>query len=381
MTLRIAAVLAALGVTLAGCTTAPAVSNGPAGLGADGSLDPVLKRTFTAYGFRLASGRVLPELTLTYETYGRLAADGRNAILVTHGFTSSQHAAGRYTPAGPVGWWDGLIGPGKAIDTDRYFVISSNMLGSSYGSTGPASVNPATGRPYGPDFPDITVRDIVEAQRLLLSGLGVTRLVAVAGPSYGGIQAFQWAVTYPDFLLGVVAVVSAPKMRSDLEPVEAIVARFAADPNWNGGWHYDRGGIPATLTRVRVETLLLYGFNEVLAASLPDPAQREARIRQMAESWAREFDPNSMVVLRRALVGFDTERDLSRIRAKVLYVLSRTDTLFPASLAPDVMDKLARAGVSARYYEIDSEFGHAASGFEWTKWDPTLREFLTSLER
>lgn len=371
----------AFSLSLLACTTGAPPGSGSALAVDSSSLDAVVRRTFTVYGFRLEGGKVLPEMTLAYETYGRLAADGRNAILITHGFTSNYHAAGRYaaTDRAP-GWWDGLIGPGKAIDTDRYFVVSSNMLGSSYGSTAPRSLNPATGKPYGPDFPALTVRDIVRAQRLLLSALGVNHLVAVAGPSYGGFQAFQWAVTYPDFMDGIAAVVTAPKPRADMEPVDVLLARFAADPAWNGGWHYDRGGIPVTLAADRYETLLRYGANEVLAATIPDQAAREARLRQMAETWAREFDPNSMLTLRRALSSFDATRDFHRIRAKVLYVLSRTDKLFPPSLAPAVMDGLAKAGVEARYVEIDTEFGHSASGPEWAKWGPALKTFLSSLK-
>jgi len=381
MALRLLALLLAFVIGLAGCTTAPPRGNGSALVADTGPLDPVVKRTFTAYGFRLQSGQVLPEMTLAYETYGRLAPDGRNAILITHGFTSSGHAAGKYSPSDNApGWWDGLIGPGKAIDTNRYFVVSSNMLGSSYGSTAPASINPATGKRYGPDFPAITVRDIVGAQRLLLAALGVNHLVAVAGPSYGGIQAFQWAVTYPEFMAGVVPVVSQPRTRGT-RSTEELTSRFEKDANWNGGWHYERGGIVATMTELRYETLLRYGANEMYAVAHPDQAQREAFIRQRAEAWAREFDPNSMVTLRRALETFDTEPELARIRAKVLYVLSRTDKLFPPSIAPDVMDKLAKAGVDAKYFEIDSDFGHSASGPEWAKWGPTLKAFLDSLER
>jgi len=381
MALRIV-VLLALVLSLAACTIAPAPTNGSAPAAGSPSLDAVVKRTFTAYGFRLESGKVLPEMTLAYETYGRLAPDGRNAILLTHGFTSSQHMAGKYSPSDrAAGSWNGLVGPGKAIDTDRHFVVSSNMLGSSYGSTAPASVNPATGNRYGPDFPDITVRDIVAAQRLLLSALGVNHLVAVAGPSYGGFQAFQWAVSYPEFMRGIVAVVTAPAFRRDAEPPEAMIAGFAVDPNWNNGWHYDRGGIPTTLAAIRYDTLLRYGANEVLAVTLPDKTEREARLRQMSAGWAREFDPNSMVALRKALRTFDTTADFSKIRAKVLYVLSRTDKLFPPSIAPGVMDGLARAGVDARYFEIDSEFGHSASGPEWAKWGPTLKAFVDALDR
>jgi homoserine O-acetyltransferase len=342
--------------------------------------DFVVSRAFSSENFRLESGQILPRLTLAYETYGRLAADGRNALLITHGFTSSHHAAGRYAAADATpGWWDGLIGPGRTIDTDRYFVVSSNMLGSSYGSTAPASLDPRTGRRYGPDFPDVTLRDIVGAQRLLLRSLGVEHLVAVAGPSFGGYQAFQWAVTYPDFMQGIAAVVTAPTGSGGQAAVDALVGRFAADPNWNGGWHYDRGGIVATLTEQRFETLMRYGQNEILAATLPDPQQREARIRELSVAWASEFDPNSLVTLRRASVRFDAAADFKKIQARVLYVLSRTDTLFPPSIAPAVMDQLARAGVPAQYFEIDTEFGHQASGADWAKWAPALKAFLEAL--
>ena len=321
-------------------------------------------------------------MTLIFDTYGRLAPDGANAILVTHGYTGSHRAAGPPTSANPAGgWWKGLIGPGLAIDTDRYFVVSSNMLGSSYGSTGPNSVNPATGKPYGPDFPDITLGDIVRAQRLMLDSLGVRHLVAVAGQSFGGFQAFQWAISYPDFMEGIVASVTAPKGSGGEASVKALLAQLAADPNWNGGWHYERGGIPATMTALRMDTLRRYGTNEILAATVPDPAAREARMREMAERWAREFDPNSLVTLRKAMVRFDAERDLAKIRARVLYVLSRTDVLFPPSIAPDVMAKLSAAGVDATYVEIDSDFGHLASGADCAKWAPALKAFLDRVAR
>ena len=345
-------------------------------------LNAATDRRFTARNFTLEGGGVLPEMTLAFDTYGRLATDGANAILVTHGYTGSHRAAGPPTPANPAGgWWKGLIGPGLTIDTGRYFVVSSNMLGSSYGSTGPASVNPATGKPYGPDFPGITLGDIVRAQRLMLDDLGVRHLVAVAGQSFGGFQAFQWAIAYPDFMDGIVATVTAPKGHGGEASLKALTAQLAADPNWNGGWPYDRGGIPATLTALRMDTLRRYGNNEILAATIPDPAAREARLREMAERWAREFDPNSLVTLRKAMIRFDAERDLAKIRARVLYVLSRTDVLFPPSLAPDVMAKLASAGVDATYVELDSDFGHLASGADCVKWAPALQAFLDRLAR
>jgi homoserine O-acetyltransferase len=343
-------------------------------------LGIVEDRSFTLQDFRLHDGTVLPRARIVYETYGRLAADGRNAVLLTHGYTGSHHFAGRNPANGnQPGSWDGLIGPGKAIDTDRLFAIASNMLGSSYGSTNAASLNPTTGRPWGPDFPAITVGDIVAAQKALLDHLGVRHLVAVAGPSFGGYQAFQWAVQYPLMMDAIVAVVTAPRAQNAERRLAELLDRLATDPEWNGGRYYDRGGAKRVLTEMRIETLKGYGIEEQLAPRYPDRAERERVIRAQAEEWARNWDANSLVILRRATLGFDTVKDFRKIRAKLLYVLCRTDRLFPPSLAPEVMRELAAAGVEARYFEIDSALGHLASGPEHAKWSPVLREFLAPL--
>jgi len=351
------------------------------------ALDAPESRLFTARDFKLESGVVLSELTLAYETYGTLAPDGRNAVLHTHGYTGSHHAAGRYGEtgaakghkAGDVGSWDKLIGPGKAIDTDKLFVVASNMLGSSYGSTNPATIDPKTGKPYGPDFPRHTVGDIVRAQKALLDHLGVKHLIAVVGPSYGGYQAFQWAVTYPDFMRGVVPVVTAPKSTGGADATLKLIDQLAEDPNWNGGWYYDKGGVAAVLTKMRVATLKRYGIEAQLAAQYPDAASREAAILEQAERWAQNFDANAMVVLRRALESYDTTPEFAKIKAKVLYVISRTDNLFPPSIAPAYMQALRAAGVDARYSEIDSELGHLASGLDGDKWAPALKAFMAEL--
>lgn len=344
-------------------------------------LGSVEDRFFEIHDFRLRNGVVMPLVRIAYETYGHLAADGKNAVLITHGYTNGHHAAGR-NPANndQPGWWDGLIGPGKAIDTDRLFVVSSNMLGSSFGSTNGASIDPATGNPYGPDFPAITVRDIVAAERALLDGLGVEHLIAVAGPSFGGYQAFQWAVSYPEFMDAIAAVVTAPMARGNVEESLAeLKNRLATDPEWNGGRYYGGGSAKTVLTDLRVETLKRYGIEAALADRYPDHGAREAAILQLATDWAKRFDANSLVILRRATIGYDTVKDFRQIKAKVLYVLCRTDRLFPPTLAPEVMSALAAAGVDARYFEIDSELGHSASGPEHMKWSPVLREFLEPL--
>lgn len=344
------------------------------------SLQAIYDQVFIVHGFRLASGRVLPELRIAYETYGSLAPDRANTVLLTHGYTSSHHMAGPSGTALAEGLWNSLVGPGKAIDTDRLYVVSSNMLGSCYGTTGPSQVNPETGRPYGPDFPDITLVDMVTAQRALLQHLGVDHLVAVIGPSYGGFLAFQWAVSFPDFMSGIAPVTSDFKASADGGTgLEALLSRLATDPHWCGGQYYDQGGVADTLTRIRVGTLVRYGIHELLAGDFPDFAARQAEIERRARQWATEFDANSMIALGRAMARFNLQDELARIKARVLYVLSRTDKVFPPSLAPAVMAQLREAGVRAEYFEIDSELGHAASGLDGAKWAPRLVDFMALL--
>src|SRR5271169_2416436 len=270
----------------------------PADIGA------VEDRFFTLRNFPLTDGTVIPAATIAYETYGRLAPDGRNAILCTHGYTGSHHFAGRNPANGnQPGSWDGLIGPGKAIDTDKLFVVASNMLGSSFGSTNGSSLDPRTGKPYGPDFPAITVRDIVGAQKALIEMLGVRHLAAVAGPSYGGYQAFQWAVAYPEMMDAVVAVVTAPKSQNAEKSLTELQARLATDPEWNGGNYYGRGKAGVVLTQLRFETLMRYGYDQQLAGRYPEQAEREQAIRELAADWAQQWDANSLVILRRATIG------------------------------------------------------------------------------
>ncbi len=327
---------------------------------------------------RLRSGVVLPDVKIAYATAGTLAPGRDNVILVTHGFTSTHLFIGRADESSAEGTWSGLVGPGRAIDTDRFFVISSNMLGSSYGSTAPASINPKTGKPYGPDFPAITVADIVAAQRQMLLGMGIDRLIAVVGPSYGGFQALSWGVEYPGVARGLGASVTGLRSPGDLS-AEGLRAQFAQDPNWNGGWYYDRGGIAGTMAALRERTMRVYGADEYLRARYPDEAQRGEAIRRQARSWGEAFDPNAMIALAGAAERYDVTGLLHRITAPVLYVLSRTDQVFPPSLAPEAMRAFAAAGVRATYFEIDSDHGHHAAGSDSAKWAPVLGRFVNEV--
>jgi homoserine O-acetyltransferase len=338
------------------------------------------RSSFVIENFRLRSGVVMPSVTIAYRTLGVLAPDRDNVVLVTHGNTSGPQMI---DPGGSTGEgsWNELVGPGKPVDTDRYFVICPNMLGSSYGSTNAASLDPLTGKPYGPRFPDITVSDIVATQRALLAHLGIERLVAIVGPSYGGFQAFQWAVDYPGSMRGIAAVVTAPRLPRERAEgnVERLLATLSSDPNWNGGDYYDRGGVLETMVQIRSATLKTYGIETRLRDTMSDPAQIEAAIRDEATRWARGFDANSLLILAKALRGFDVTAQLRNIRCKVLYVLSRTDRLFPPELAPAVMQGLKDAGIDADYFLLDSEYGHSASGRDAHKWGPRLRQFMERL--
>lgn len=351
-------------------------------------LTEIESKTFSTGDFRLESGQSLPVLELAYETYGALAPRRDNAILVVHGYTSSHHAAGvntkgkggRGVTEGSRGWFDALIGPGKAVDTDRYFVISVNALGSAHGSTGPNTIDPRTKRQYGPTFPEITLRDMVASQKLLIDSLGLTSLVAVIGPSMGGFQSFQWAASYPGFMKAIVPSVTAPRSPSGIERLEALQKRLASDPNWNGGWYYDNGGIARTLEDIRFETLMTYGQNEILAETIPDPKAREAAIRANAKGWAQVYDGHSLVVLRKAIATFDVTREYDKLgKARVLYVQSPSDKLFDIRLSPGYVMDMRKAGVDVTYVELPSNKGHMASHADAGLWAPILTAFLKSL--
>ena len=338
-------------------------------------LTNIESKLFTAREFRLESGQALPAVELAYETYGTLSPAEDNAVLVVHGYTSSHHAAGknakgkqgRGVAEGAAGWFDALIGPGKAVDTHRYFVISVNALGSAHGSSGPNTIDPRTNKPYGPTFPVISLRDMVASQKLLIDSLGLTSLVAVVGPSMGGFQSFQWAASYPGFMKGIAASVTAPRAPNRLGGLEALQKRLASDPNWNGGWYYENGGIPGILEQIRYDTLLSYG-------------QKEAEAKVAARSWAQIYDGHSLVTLRRAIDGFDITHQYDRLKqTKVLYVNSKTDKLFDIALCPAYVSDMRKAGVDVTYVELPSDKGHMASHQDAAMWAPILAAHMKSL--
>ncbi len=321
----------------------------------------------------LASGAVLSAPVTAYRCMGRLDPDGANAVLVLHGYTTGPTML---DPDANVaeGSWAELVGPGKPIDTRRYFVVCPNMLGSSYGSTGPASIDPATGRPYGVDFPAIAVTDIVAAQKALLDTLGVRKLAAVVGPSFGSYQSFQWAVSHPDMVQRVAAAVGAPWHPVPGGGAHAILAGLQADPGWHAWVDGDRDALFDKLVAMRTDTLGKYGVDVELAQRFPDPAARAREVTRLAREWAGEFDPMSLVVLMAAAEGFDLRGRLGEIRAPLLYVLSRTDPVFSPALGREVMGMPGTEGWT--YLELDSEKGHFASGADAALWADALRRLM-----
>ena len=334
----------------------------------------------------LALGGHLPQAQLAYVTLGQLNAAGDNAVLILHGYTSSHRFVLDDDPDNAEGSWGPLIGPGKAIDTDRYFVVSSNALGSSYGSTGPGDINPATGTRWGPDFPLLTFEDQVNAQAQLLRTFGVSKLHAVIGLSMGGFGAFQWGVQHPTMLRKLVPVLTAPwGALNQAASHKGVTAVLQANAAWQHGWYYEQQEqMQHTLAQIRTNTLARYGVPAWLEDQLHDAKQVEQALSDMAWHWAKRFDANALLTLRAAINRFDVRHMLASIEADLMYVLCRTDSLFPPSIAPETMDHCSdrRSDLYldscrvAKYVEIDSGYGHFASSLDWQQWSGELQTFL-----
>ncbi|PIW28354.1 MAG: hypothetical protein COW30_07685 [Rhodospirillales bacterium CG15_BIG_FIL_POST_REV_8_21_14_020_66_15] len=331
-------------------------------------------RTYSPGDFALSTGATLPDLSIAYETWGTLNAAGDNAILLCHGYTNYPHATGDET-----GWAVNLVGPGKAVDTDRYFVVCSNMLGSAYGTSGPASTNPATGRPWGPDFPKYTTADMVEAQRLLIDHLGIGQLKAVMGYSYGGHLTFRWGATHPERMRALVPIAGVIERKTTPAQVQAIRDRYARCPGWNGGHYYGRemdGGVFARMAEDRIERLTNYGIGTHLADTVGDPAECARIIRERAEKWAKEFDANSLYILYEAGIGSDVTPMSGNIKAPLLNVLADTDSVVDVALGRPTVDSLKSKGVEAEFHELKTRYGHAGPMIDARLWEGKLREFL-----
>lgn len=348
----------------------------------------------------LDCGRTLKGVNIRYETVGTLAPDRSNAILITHALSGDAHVCGRHAPEDPKpGWWDEMVGPGRAIDTNRYFVICSNVLGSCAGSTGPRSVNPDTGNPYNLDFPVITIRDMVRAQRYLIDYLGIEKLLSVVGGSMGGMQAMEWAINYPDRLDSAVPIATT----SQLSPQSIAfdwVGREAIkyDPNWNNG-NYSADHVPdrglaaarmlAHITYLSDESMSLkFGRDLQDADSYSFDFHRDFAVESYLEHQGRRFverfDANSYFYITRAMdyfdlaarAGGDLAKAFSTATAAFLVVSFSSDWLFPTAESRKIVNALLKNRLNVSFCEIKSAYGHDAFLLEADVLGPMLRDFL-----
>ncbi len=364
-----------------------------------GSIGTVTTRscTITSPGkpLLLESEQKLDPVVLAYETYGALNKKKDNAILIEHAFSGDAHAAGFLENEDKPGWWDAMIGPGKAFDTDRYFVICSNVIGGCKGSTGPASVNPATDKPYGLGFPVITVRDMVEAQRRLIDHLGIETLLSVAGGSMGGMQALQWAVSYPRRLKSVIPIATTIK-HSPQQIAFNEVGRQAimADPSWNNGGYYSGDAPERGLAVARMIGHITYmsdrsmedKFSRRLKSdeysfSFKADFEVEGYLRHRGDTFVKRFDANSYLYITKAMDYFDVSDDLAKIEGgasapKFLVIAFQSDWLYPTYQSRAIADHLRRRDVDVTFCEVRSTYGHDAFLLEVASESHLISHFL-----
>ncbi len=353
--------------------------------------------------FVFENGQKLSSVTTAYEVYGKLNAARDNVILVEHGLTGSSHAAGRYSWENRrAGYWDRLIGPGRLFDTERYCVLAPNALGGCRGSTGPASGDPLTGQPFGMTFPLVTVRDMVRAQKRLIDHLGIQRIHLVVGGSMGGMQAFEWAVTYPDIVRAIAPIASSARTTAQAIAFNECMRRaIMLDPNWRRGEYYDGQPPVNGLALARMIGTITYLSDHVMEEMFGRKPDAEANalehslnmrfdveryLHDEGEKLVKRFDANSYLYVSRAIDLHDISRGYrsledayGRISARVLLIGIQSDILFYPTRVRRLNEHLQRAGVRSVYAEIESEYGHDAFLVEQEKLVPPLESFLATL--
>jgi homoserine O-acetyltransferase len=358
------------------------------GHGKGGASVGIVERKFFTFAdppdaLTLESGRKLGPITLAYETYGRLDGGADNAVMVFHALSGNSHAAGCYTEDDEKpGWWDNMVGPGKGIDTDKYFVICSNIIGSCYGSTGPASPDPLTGKPYGLSFPLVTISDMVKAQKRLLDHLGIRRLLCLIGGSIGGMQAVQWAVDYPELVRSAIPIASTAKRTAlSIGLSEAQRQAIMADPNWRQGDFYGREPPNKGLALARIIGHITYlseaSMERKFGRKLKENAafkfdfspdfQVESYLHYQGKKFVERFDANSYLYITKASDYFDLAEQrgegslvkaFSRTEARFLVISFSSDWLYPTSQSKEMVTAMKKAGLDVSFCEIQVDFGH-----------------------
>lgn len=354
---------------------------------------------------KLACGMALPAYDLMVETYGTLNADKSNAVLVCHALNASHHVAGEYeNKPKSKGWWDNMIGPGKPVDTNKFFVIGVNNLGSCFGSTGPMSINPETGKPYGASFPMVTVEDWVNAQVRLADRYGIHKFAAVMGGSLGGMQALQWSLSYPDRVGHCVVVASTPKLSTQNIAFNEVARQaIVTDPDFHGGNYYEHGVVPRRGLRVaRMLGHITYLSGDDMSVKfgrelkgkdysygLDVDFQVESYLRYQGDKFAEYFDANTYVLITKALDYFDPARhfggDLSkaleRAKSRFLLVSFSTDWRFAPDRTREIVEALMANDLPVTYAEIDAPHGHDAFLLTDARYHNVVRGYFEQIAR
>jgi len=353
---------------------------------------------------KLKGGAELPAFDIAYETYGELNAVRSNAVLVCHALNASHHVAGYYAEdKANLGWWDNLVGPGKPLDTNRFFVVGSNYIGSCFGSTGPASINPATGKPWGADFPVVTVEDWVEAQARLADHLGIERFAAVIGGSLGAMQALQWALSYPERVRHSIVIAAAARLTpQNIAFNEVARQAIMTDPDFHGGHYYDKGVVPTRGLRIaRMIGHITYLSGEAMAEKFGRLLRRgapgfdfdvdfevESYLRYQGDKFSTYFDANTYLRITKALDYFDPAADyggnlsaaLARAQAAFLLVSFESDWRFPPARSRELVRALLDNRRIVSYLEIDAPGGHDAFLLEDPRYHKALAAYFANVE-
>jgi homoserine O-acetyltransferase len=343
----------------------------------------------------LESGEKLGPITLAYETYGKLNKEKTNAVLILHALSGDAHAAG------PGGWWESLIGSGKGIDTDRYFVICSNVVGGCKGSTGPSSINPKTCKPYGLSFPIVTIGDMVAAQKSLIDHLGISKLLSVVGGSMGGMQVLQWMVSYPDAIRSAVPIATTLKHTPQQIAFNEVGRQAVmADPDWRGGDYYGFAPPAKGLAVARMIGHITYMSDSSMTEKFGRKTQAdkapfkfsadfevEGYLRYRGDNFVKRFDANSYLYITKAIDYFNLLNGHSLgsvfkiLKAKVLVLAFKSDWLYPAYQSQEIVKACKLAGVEASYCEINSTYGHDSFLLEIEQEAQLISHFLYGVEK
>jgi len=354
---------------------------------------------------KLRSGAVLPGYEIAYETYGELNAQRSNAVLVCHALNASHHVAGTYAgEPDNLGWWDNLVGPGKPLDTERFFVVGNNYIGSCFGSTGPASPNPATGKPWGADFPVVTVEDWVAAQARLADFLGIERFAAVIGGSLGAMQSLQWTLSYPERVRHALVIAATPRLSTQNIAFNEVARQaIMTDPDFHGGHYYEKGVVPKRGLRIArmighitylSDDAMMEKFGRVLRGKdgpgfdFDVDFEIESYLRHQGDKFASYFDANTYLRITKALDYYDPAADyggdlsaaLARARANFLLVSFTSDWRFTSQRSREIVRALLDNKRVLSYLEIDAPQGHDAFLMDDPRYHGALRAYLANIE-